>query len=112
MTATAILSPSAIWPLDIVLHEVSGRLEVLWNDGMRSTLDAPALRAACRCATCESLLRAGNPTAPAAGIALTLLQPVGEFGLQLGFSDGHDRGIYPWAYLHELSSTPSLQTTP
>jgi DUF971 family protein len=106
------MATSAIWPLDIVLHEVSGRLDVLWNDGMRSTLDAPALRAACRCAGCESQRRAGNPAAPALGIALTLLQPVGEFGLQLGFSDGHDRGIYPWAYLHELSSTSSLQTTP
>ncbi len=102
----------AVWPLDIILHEVSGRLDILWNDGQRSTLDASALRSACRCAACESLRRAGTPATPAANIALTQLQPVGEFGLQLGFSDGHDRGIYPWAYLHELSSTLSLQTTP
>jgi DUF971 family protein len=106
------VATSTVWPLDIVLHEASGQLEVLWNDGLRSTLDASALRAACRCAACESLRRAGNPAVPAPGIALTLLQPVGEFGLQLGFSDGHERGIYPWAYLHELSSTSSLQTTP
>jgi DUF971 family protein len=106
------MATSATWPLDVVLHEVSGRLDVLWNDGMRSTLDAPALRSACRCAACESLRRAGTPAAPVAGIALTLLQPIGEFGLQLGFSDGHDRGIYPWAYLHELSSTPTLPGPP
>lgn len=106
------MATSAVWPLDIVLHEASGQLEVLWNDGLHCTLDAPTLRAACRCAACESLRRAGNPAAPAAGIALTLLQPAGEFGLQLGFSDGHDRGIYPWAYLHELSSNTSLQITP
>ncbi|OOG36498.1 gamma-butyrobetaine hydroxylase-like domain-containing protein [Polaromonas sp. A23] len=106
------MATPAVWPLDIVLHEASGQLEVLWNDGLRSTLEASALRAACRCAACESLRRAGNLTAPATGIALTVLQPVGEFGLQLGFSDGHDRGIYPWAYLHELASIPSLQTTP
>lgn len=110
--AASMPSGSAAWPLDIVLHQASGQLQVLWNDGMRSTLGAPALRAACRCAACESLRRAGHPPVPAAGIALTLLQPVGEFGLQLGFSDGHDRGIYPWAYLHELSATHSLQTTP
>lgn len=112
MGAPATPNPSAVWPLDIVLHEASGRLAVLWNDGLRGALDAPTLRAACRCAACESLRRAGKPAAAAMDIALTLLQPVGEFGLQLGFSDGHDRGIYPWAYLHELSSTPSLQTTP
>jgi DUF971 family protein len=106
------MATSPFWPLDIVLHEASGQLEVLWNDGLHSTLDAACLRAACRCAACESLRRAGTPAVPGAGIALTLLQPVGDFGLQLGFSDGHDRGIYPWAFLHELSATHSLQTTP
>nr|MDP2190693.1 gamma-butyrobetaine hydroxylase-like domain-containing protein [Rhodoferax sp.] len=106
------MATSAVWPLDIVLHEASGQLEVLWNDGLHYTLDASGLRAACRCAACESLRRAGTPLVPAAGIALTLLRPVGEFGLQLCFSDGHDRGIYPWSYLHELSSILSLQTTP
>jgi DUF971 family protein len=106
------MATSAAWPLDIVLHETSGQLEVLWNDGLHSTLDAPCLRAACRCAACESLRRAGHPAIPAAGITLTLLQPVGEFGLQLGFSDGHDRGIYPWGLLHELSLNLHLQATP
>jgi DUF971 family protein len=24
------------------------------------------------------------------------------YGLQLVFSDGHERGIYPWAYLSSL----------
>jgi DUF971 family protein len=28
------------------------------------------------------------------------------YGLQLVFSDGHERGIYPWAYLEGL--TPNL----
>ncbi len=105
------MDTSAAWPLDVVLHETSGRLTILWSDGLRSSLGAQALRSACRCAACESRRRAGNPAVPATDIALTLLQPVGELGLQLGFSDGHDRGIYPWAYLRELSSTPSLQTT-
>ncbi|CAI8772207.1 hypothetical protein EMIT0P43_170072 [Pseudomonas jessenii] len=26
------------------------------------------------------------------------------YGLQLVFSDGHERGIYPWAYLARLTS--------
>ncbi|VVQ11755.1 hypothetical protein PS938_03710 [Pseudomonas fluorescens] len=25
------------------------------------------------------------------------------YGLQLVFSDGHERGIYPWAYLAQLT---------
>jgi DUF971 family protein len=26
--------------------------------------------------------------------------------VQLVFSDGHDRGIYPWPYLHQLALEP------
>lgn len=25
------------------------------------------------------------------------------YGVQLVFSDGHDRGIYPWVYLYQLN---------
>ncbi|WP_130911983.1 gamma-butyrobetaine hydroxylase-like domain-containing protein, partial [Pseudomonas sp. Sample_9] len=27
------------------------------------------------------------------------------YGVQLVFSDGHQRGIYPWAYLAQLDSS-------
>ena len=51
------------------------------------------------------LTEPGSPdplTAPAQ-TALTQINPIGEMGVQLVFSDGHDRGIYPWPYLHELT---------
>jgi len=96
------MSAAAVWPLDIMLHQATGRLEVLWNDGLRGSLTAQALRAACRCAHCESRRRAGDPPVGAGDLALTELRPVGDFGLQLSFADGHDRGIYPWPYLREL----------
>jgi DUF971 family protein len=41
---------------------------------------------------------------PLAGTAISQLQPVGDMGLQIVFNDGHDRGIYPWPYLHQLST--------
>jgi len=36
-------------------------------------------------------------------IAITALSPVGTIGVNIHFSDGHDRAIYPFAYLRELS---------
>ncbi|PWR04160.1 DUF971 domain-containing protein [Meridianimarinicoccus roseus] len=36
-------------------------------------------------------------------IAITALAPVGSVGVNIHFSDGHDRAIYPFAYLLELS---------
>jgi DUF971 family protein len=102
----------AVWPLDIVLHQASGHLQLLWNDGLCARLSAPALRAACRCSQCESLRRAGHAPVAAADLAFTSLNTIGDFGLQLSFADGHDRGIFPWPYLHELSAAATLPPTP
>jgi DUF971 family protein len=99
----------AFWPLDVVLHQASGQLELLWNDGAHARLAAAGLRAACRCSQCESLRRGGTLPAPAADLMLADLRPVGDFGLQLCFADGHDRGIYPWPYLRELSLASPLR---
>ena len=37
-------------------------------------------------------------------VRIIAVEPVG-YGVQLVFSDGHARGIYPWAYLAELAAT-------
>lgn len=94
-------------PIDLVHHQASGLLAVRWSDGLQSTLNSHALRCACRCAACVKLRRAGLGPTTSSEIRLTELNPMGEFGLQLCFDDGHDRGIYPWPYLHELSLAPS-----
>ena len=30
------------------------------------------------------------------------VEPVGNYAVRLVFDDGHDTGLYTWAYLHEL----------
>lgn len=35
-------------------------------------------------------------------VQLTEVKPVGNYALQLIFDDGHDTGLYSWAYLYEL----------
>ena len=30
------------------------------------------------------------------------LEPVGNYAVRIAFDDGHDTGIFTWAYLHEL----------
>lgn len=89
-------------PEQVVFHGTSGALELRWEDGGQARLEGPRLRAACKCAACEAQRRQG--LAVAGGTALLLsLQAVGEHGLAMVFSDGHDRGIYPWAYLRQLA---------
>lgn len=92
-------------PVAVTDHQRSGVLEIGWADGQTSRLPHPLLRAHCRCAACEQQRRHGG-AAPPADPALRLVQlaPIGDHGLNLGFSDGHARGIYPWTLLRQLGA--------
>lgn len=91
------------WPESIVDHQASGVLELRWADGAVHRLPHWLLRARCRCAACESLVRRTglHPNAPFS-LRLAAVEPIGDKGLNLRFDDGHGRGIYPWDYLREL----------
>jgi DUF971 family protein len=91
------------WPTAITLDQASRTMELVW-DGEPAALTHAALRAACRCSHCESVRRACGAVPPLApGLELERVEVLGATGLQLFFSDGHDRGIYPWPYLYELA---------
>lgn len=83
------------------------QVELTWEDGVVSQLDAATLRGACQCATCrepageaaiEAVL-AGSDPVKIAGAEL-----VGGYALQFVFEpDGHGTGIYPFTALRELT---------
>ena len=96
------------FPVDIVDHRASGVLELCWQDGSTSRLAHGLLRARCRCAACEQAFRAqGSHPGTEASIRLVAIHPVSDKGLNLVFSDGHGRGIFPWAYLRGLGLSNS-----
>lgn len=37
-------------------------------------------------------------------VKLTQIEMVGNYALKLSFDDGHDSGIYTWAYLYQLAT--------
>jgi DUF971 family protein len=75
---------------------------------MRSTRDdevvvaAEQLRLACKCAHCTRARFDGRFPERFPGIAITEIGDLG-YGLNISFSDGHDRGIYPKPYLLSLA---------
>jgi len=77
-------------------------LEIAWPDGTRSTLSHRLLRSECRCALCLQAARSGTAAPVAPDISLVRIEPCGAGAVHLGFSDGHARGIYPFAYLRAL----------
>lgn len=90
-------------PLEITDLRNSGVLRIRWADGMLSELPHALLREGCRCAACTQAQRDGSPVVAMADVRIAAIAPVADRGLNLVFSDGHGRGIYPWHYLRELA---------
>jgi len=76
------------------------------TDGSRMRLDAALLWQSCPSAAGRRRRLDGRDVPPA-GIAVTKVTPIGRYAVNIGFSDGHDRGIYPWQMLLELSRRPT-----
>ncbi len=92
------------WPESIEWNVPSKTLRLAWPSEPEMHLGAALLRASCRCAGCEQARRQGQaPQITDASLDVLRISPVGVAGLQLHFSDGHERGIYPWSYLRQLS---------
>ncbi len=78
-------------------------LEVSWADGVTRRWSHRQVRSACRCSPCQAArLRGTVPLLPD-DVVIEEIRPIGHYAVQLVFSDGHERGIYPWELLRTLS---------
>lgn len=88
-------------PTDIVLHRASHTLEVAYHDGERFTLPCEYLRVHSPSAEVQGhgqqVLVAGK-----SDVNIDAIEPIGNYGVLLRFSDGHATGIFSWSTLHEL----------
>ena len=78
-------------------------LTVAWEDGATSNLPADLLRREARDAWSirERIDRGEVNVLP--NLKITNLIQVGAEGVNVHFSDGHERAIYPFSFLRELS---------
>ncbi len=86
---------------------IDGKLLLEWQTS-HVELDGTTLRSNCRCAECRFLTLTNDARTiyrSNAGEAITILaaSPLG-YGVQLHFSDGHNRGVFPWAYLADIGA--------
>ena len=99
MTMTALVAPT------VANYEASADLASLvvrttQDDAL--SLSAEQLRLSCKCAHCTLARFAGRFPERFPGIAITEIGDLG-YGLNISFSDGHNRGIYPKTYLLSLA---------
>lgn len=72
-------------------------------DGRQIALGAEQLRLACKCAHCRRAQIDDRFASGFPGIAIVAVTDLG-YGVNIAFSDGHNRGIYPKSYLAELAA--------
>jgi DUF971 family protein len=82
-------------------------LAITWSDGSVSSLGAVALRRASRAASEIRRQADGVELSVEPDLCVEAVEPIGNYALRLFFSDGHDRGIYPFPYLRELAGLES-----
>ena len=94
---------SAPMPQDIVLHQASNQLELVYADGQRHRVSVELMRVCSPSAEVQGhgpgqqTLQTGKRDVRIVGLA-----PVGQYALQPTFSDGHDSGLFTWEYLEQL----------
>ncbi|MET0207893.1 MAG: DUF971 domain-containing protein [Burkholderiaceae bacterium] len=97
------LDASTPLPTDIVVHQQSRVLELAFNDGARFRIPFELMRVCSPSAEVQGhgpgqeTLQTGKRE-----VLITALQQVGHYALQPLFSDGHESGLYTWAYLYQL----------
>jgi prepilin-type processing-associated H-X9-DG protein len=87
---------------NVVVPEDGAALVMKYVGAEARSLDAVKLRMACRCAHCTRARIDGKFPQSFPGVAIQTLTSMGHYGVNIAFSDGHARGIYPWSYLAEL----------
>ncbi|HAH10820.1 MAG TPA: hypothetical protein DCL54_14450 [Alphaproteobacteria bacterium] len=91
------------WPTELRVRKDARLLEIAFDTGEQFILPA-------------ELLRVESPSAEVQGhgsgqkkivagkrmIGIKAAEPVGHYAVRLIFDDGHDTGLFTWAYLHRL----------
>ena len=99
-------------PVDITVHTRAHTLEISFDDG--NSFVCPA-----------ELLRVYSPSAEVRGhwgqgaklqldkqdVNITDIKPVGQYAIKIFFDDGHDSGLYDWAYLYDLGRKQAIYWT-
>ncbi len=110
-------------PASVKVHVSNGAgVDIVWADGHTSHYDFDYLRKECPCATCNDERIKKNSSkfgAPSSSLpnsaALPMFKPktkarsaksVGNYAIQIDFTDGHGAGIYSFDFLRTICPCP------
>ena len=91
------------WPTELRFRKTAAELAIRFDDGVEGAIPFELLRVESPSAETKGH-GADRPHPPARKrrVGVTGAEPVGRYAVRIRFDDGHDTGLYTWAYLREL----------
>ncbi|HVR42663.1 MAG TPA: DUF971 domain-containing protein [Thermoanaerobaculia bacterium] len=96
------------------LDLIGSELAIVWDDGHESYYPLEQLRRHCPCAVCSgepdlfgNVARGPAPRYTDESFEATSVERVGNYGLQIGWKDGHPFGIWTLERLRSLCPCPT-----
>jgi len=91
-------------------------LTITWSDGVTHVLPVELLRRRCPCAACrdvrDTLDRSRLAIVKSTGsekLAAINVEAVGNYAIRIGWSDGHETGIYSFRHLYEIATRQAVE---
>lgn len=90
-------------PSEIRVSKDRRLLTILFSNHAPIPLEAELLRVVSPSAEVQGHSPEQRVTVPGKrNVAISRIEPVGNYAVRIIFDDGHDTGIFTWTYLHEL----------
>ena len=90
-------------PTEIRVDSAERLMHLSFDDGLSASLPAELLRVESPSAEVQGH-GGGKKLVPGKQyVGITNLEPVGNYAIRILFDDGHDTGLFTWAYLYELA---------
>ena len=97
------MSEKQAWPTEIRLRKDRRGVLIRFDDARDYDLSAEFLRVLSPSAEVQGHSPEQRQTVPGkANVAVTAIDPVGNYAVRLTFSDGHNTGLFSWTYLRHL----------
>lgn len=94
---------SDLWPTELRVSKDRRSLTITFNDGVGFAIPAETMRVLSPSAEVQGHGPGQKVTVPGKRlVGIASATPTGNYAVRIGFDDGHDTGIFTWAYLREL----------
>jgi DUF971 family protein len=91
------------WPSELKVDKDRRLLTIAFDDGADFSLPAELLRVMSPSAEVQGHSPDERVTVPGKkAVRILRVEPVGNYAARIVFDDGHDTGLFTWAYLREL----------